>query len=197
MNDPLAAFAYAFVTLFLILHPLLVIPAFLGLTRGYGKEEKIRQATIATFVAAALLFTFLLCGSLIFDILGITLPSFEVAGGVFLLIIGMRQALGIEYTPEGGGQQQNKNIGVIVGTPLICGPGAITTAILLSTKLGILVTTLAVTLCLMITWLSLRYADIIQQVLGETISGVMTDVFGMVLAALAVTLIADGVAGLR
>lgn len=195
MNDPLAACAYAFVTLFLILHPLLVVPAFLGLTRSYRKEEKIRQATIATAVAGALLFTFLLCGSLIFDVLGITLPSFEVAGGVFLLIIGMRQALGIEYAPEKGGHQQN--IGVIVGTPLICGPGSIATTILLSTKLGILVTVPAVILCLVITWLTLRYADIIQQVLGETISGVMTEVFGMVLAALAVTLIADGISGLR
>jgi multiple antibiotic resistance protein len=194
MDDPLAAFAYAFVTLFIILHPLLVVPTFLGLTQGYRTEERVRQATIATAVAGGLLFTFLLFGSLIFDMLGITLPSFEVAGGVLLLIIGMRQALGIEYTPEEGEQQ---NIGVIVGTPLICGPGSITTAILLSTKLGVFITIPAVILCLVLTWLILRYADVIQQALGETISGVMTDVFGMVLAALAVTLIAEGVGGLR
>ncbi|WP_298665363.1 MarC family protein [uncultured Methanofollis sp.] len=195
MDDPLTAFTYAFVTLFIILHPLLVVPTFLGLTRGYRTEEKNRQATIATAVAGGLLFTFLLFGSLIFDILGITLPSFEVAGGVLLLIVGMQQALGIEYTPPEGGKQQN--IGVIVGTPLICGPGSITTVILLSTKLGILITIPAVILCLVLTWLILRYADAIQQALGETISGVLTDVFGMVLAALAVTLIAEGVGGLR
>jgi len=86
--------------------------------------------------------------------------------------------------------------GVVIGTPLLCGPGAITTVVLLSTKLGILVPVSAVLLCLMLTWLTLRYADVIQQALGETISRVMTDVFGMVLAALAVTLSAEGVDGL-
>ncbi|QSZ67463.1 MarC family protein [Methanofollis aquaemaris] len=194
MEDPVTAFLYAFATLFIILHPLLVIPAFLGLTRGYGSEEKRRQAGIATAVAGGLMITFLVLGLPIFNLLGITLPSFEVAGGLLLFIIGMQQALGIEYSPDTTGHQ--KNIGVIIGTPLICGPGAITTVILLSTKCGILVTLPALLLTLAFTWFTLRYAGTIQRMLGETTSGVLTNVFGMVLAALAITLIAEGIEGL-
>ncbi|QYZ79365.1 MarC family protein [Methanofollis formosanus] len=194
MEDPLTAFLYAFATLFIILHPLLVIPAFLGLTRGYTSEEKRRQASIATAVAGGLMITFLILGLPIFNLLGITLPSFEVAGGLLLFIIGMQQALGIEYSPDAAGHQ--KNIGVIIGTPLICGPGAITTVILLSTKCGILVTLPALLITLAFTWFTLRYAGTIQRMLGETVSGVLTNVFGMVLAALAITLIAEGIEGL-
>lgn len=194
MEELVGTFLYAFATLFIILHPLLVIPAFIGLTRGYGSEEKTRQAGIAVAVAGGLMITFLVIGLPIFDLLGITLPSFEVAGGLLLFLIGMQQALGIEYSHESTGHQ--KNIGVLIGTPLICGPGAITTVILLSTKCGVLITLPALILTLAITWLTLRYAEVIQRLLGETISGVLTNVFGMVLAALAITLIAEGIEGL-
>lgn len=194
MEELVGTFLYAFATLFIILHPLLVIPAFIGLTRGYGSEEKTRQAGIAVAVAGGLMITFLVIGLPIFDLLGITLPSFEVAGGLLLFLIGMQQALRIEYSHESTGHQ--KNIGVLIGTPLICGPGAITTVILLSTKCGVLITLPALILTLAITWLTLRYAEVIQRLLGETISGVLTNVFGMVLAALAITLIAEGIEGL-
>ncbi|MDD3621440.1 MAG: MarC family protein [Methanofollis sp.] len=194
MEEIITTFLYAFITLFIILHPLLVVPTFIGLTRGYDHEEKTRQAGIAVAVAGGLMIIFLIIGLPIFDLLGITLSSFEVAGGLLLLIIGMQQALGIEYSPDSAGRQ--KNVGVLIGTPLICGPGAITTVILLSTKCGVLITLMALLVTLALTWLILRYAEVIQQMLGETISGVLTNVFGMVLAALAITLIAEGIVGL-
>ncbi|MBP2146781.1 multiple antibiotic resistance protein [Methanofollis sp. W23] len=194
MEEIITTFLYVFATLFIILHPVLVIPTFIGLTRGYDREEKTRQAGIAVAVAGGLMIIFLIIGLPIFDLLGISLSSFEVAGGLLLLIIGMQQALGIEYSPDSTGRQ--KNVGVLIGTPLICGPGAITTVILLSTKCGVLITLLALLLTLALTWLTLKYAEVIQQMLGETISGVLTNVFGMVLAALAITLIAEGIEGL-
>lgn len=194
MVDFFSSLLYAFATLFIILDPLLSVPIFVGLTKERAPEEKTRQAGIAVVVAGVLLFIFLIFGSLIFDILGITLASFQVAGGILLFILGMQEALDIEFSHEEKNQQNMA--GVIIGTPLLCGPGAITTVVLLSTQVGTVITGIALFLCLAVTWLILRYAAAILRILGETITDIMARVLGMFLAAIAVKLIAEGVIGL-
>lgn len=194
MADLFPSLLYAFATLFIILDPLLSVPIFVGLTKEKAAEEKARQAGIAVVVAGVLLFIFLIFGSLIFDILGITLASFQVAGGILLFILGMQEALDIELAHEEKSQQNMA--GVIIGTPLLCGPGAITTVVLLSTQINPVVTGIALFLCLAVTWLILRYAAAILRILGETITDIMARVLGMFLAAIAVKLIAEGAIGL-
>lgn len=194
MQDLLASFLYAFTTLFIILDPLLSVPIFVSLTAGSLPEEKARQAGIAVAVAGALLYLFLIFGLFIFDLLGITLASFEVAGGILLFILGLQESLGIEVKHEG--KDRRSMAGVVIGTPLLCGPGAITTVVLLSTNTGVIVTGIAIGLCLAATWLVLRYAAQIQNLLGETVTDIMGKVLGMLLAAIAVKIIADGIVGL-
>ncbi|MDD3621439.1 MAG: MarC family protein [Methanofollis sp.] len=191
MDTPLSVLFYAFVTLFIILDPILSIPIFVELTRGCRPEEKAQQAWLAVRVAGVILIVFLLFGLAIFDILGISPASFKVAGGILLLILGMQVALGIEFSHD---LKAKQNIaGVLIGTPLLCGPGAITTITLLSTKCGIPLTAIALVLCLAVTWVILRYAADILRILGETVTDIMGRVLGMFLAAIAVKLIAEGV----
>ncbi|EJG06104.1 MAG: MarC family protein [Methanofollis liminatans] len=194
MQDLLAPLLYAFTTLFVILDPLLSVPIFVSLTAGSLPEEKARQAGIAVAVAGALMYLFLVFGLFIFDILGITLASFEVAGGILLFILGIQESLGIEFGHEG--KERRSMAGVVIGTPLLCGPGAITTVVLLSTRVGAVVTGIAIGLCLGATWLVLRYAAQIQRFLGETVTDIMGKVLGMLLAAIAVKIIVDGIVGL-
>jgi len=194
MQDLLTPLLYAFTTLFVILDPLLSVPIFVSLTAGSLPEEKARQAGIAVAVAGALLYLFLIFGLFIFDILGITLASFEVAGGILLFILGLQESLGIEFGHEE--KDRRSMAGVVIGTPLLCGPGAITTVVLLSTKIGPVITGVAIGLCLAATWLILRYAAQIQRFLGETVTDIMGKVLGMLLAAIAVKIIADGIVGL-
>ncbi|WP_245320738.1 MarC family protein [Methanofollis sp. W23] len=194
MDTPLSVLFYAFATLFIILDPLLSIPIFVGLTEGCRPEEKAQQAWLAVRVAGVILTVFLLFGLTIFDLLGISPASFKVAGGILLLILGMQVALGVEFPHD---LKAKQNIaGVLIGTPLLCGPGAITTITLLSTKCGIPITAAALVLCLAVTWLILRYAADILRILGETVTDIMGRVLGMFLAAIAVKLIAEGVTGL-
>ena len=101
MQDMLASLVYAFAALFVILDPLLSVPIFASMTRGQSPKEVNKQAFIAIIVAGFLMYIFLFFNFLIFDTLGITLPSFQVAGGILLFILGMQMSLGIAIGKAG------------------------------------------------------------------------------------------------
>lgn len=194
MVDFIASLLYAFSALFVILDPILSIPIFASMTRGQSSAEISRQALIAVAVAGILLYIFLFFNFFIFDILGISLQSFQVAGGILLFILGMQMALGIEI-----GRPKDRSpsaAGVIIGTPLLCGPGAITTVILLVKEMGVLIPAAAIALSLGATWIILRFSAEIQKFIGECVTEIMARVLGMLVAAIAVKIIADGIIGL-
>jgi multiple antibiotic resistance protein len=194
MQDLLTPLIYSFSALFVILDPLLSVPIFTSITKGMTAREVNKQALIAVVVAGVLMYIFLFFNFLIFDSLGITLPSFQVAGGILLFILGLQMALGIEIGPSHS--HSRTAAGVVIGTPLLCGPGAITTVLLLSRDYGTLVLALAIALSLIATWIILRFSGIIQRVLGDCITDIMARVLGMLVAAIAIKIIADGITGL-
>ena len=137
------------------------------------------------------MYLFLIFNKTIFDILGLTLPSFQIAGGILLFILGIQEALGIEI---GHCKDRAKSAaGVVIGTPLLCGPGTITTVMLLSKDYGLLIPFVAITLSLLATWLILYYSELIQRVPGEVVTDIMGKVLGMLVAAIAIKIIASGV----
>ncbi len=194
MAEFLSSIIYSFSVLFVMLDPILSIPVFSAMTQGQSREEVNRQALIAVAVAGALMYVFLFFNFIIFDVLGITLPSFQVAGGVLLFILGIQMALGIDL---GQNKDQKKSAaGVVIGTPLLCGPGTITTVVLLSTDYGTIVVAVAIALCLIATWLILRFASTIKRVLGDCVTDIIGRVLGMLLAAIAIKIISQGILGL-
>ena len=82
---------------------------------------------------------------------------------------------------------------MVIGTPLLCRPGAITTVMLLSKDYGLLVPFIAITLSLIATWFVLYYSENIQRILGEVVTDIMGKVLGMLVAAIAVNIIASGI----
>jgi len=194
MQDMLASLVYAFAALFVILDPLLSVPIFASMTKGQSPGEVNKQAFIAIIVAGFLMYIFLFFNFLIFDTLGITLPSFQVAGGILLFILGMQMSLGIEIGKPG--VHSSTAAGVVIGTPLLCGPGAITTVLLLSADYGILIPAIAIALSLAVTWVILKYAAVIQRLLGDCVTEIMAKVLGLLVAAIAIQIIADGIIGL-
>jgi multiple antibiotic resistance protein len=189
--DLLPGIIYSFATLFIILDPLLSIPIFAAMTKGQSPAEIHKQAFIAVAVAGSLMYLFLVFNKLIFDILGLSIPSFQIAGGVLLFLLGIQEALGIELGHSKG--VAKTAAGVVIGTPLLCGPGAITTVMLLSKDYGLLIPFVAITLSLFATWIILYYSELIQRVLGEVVTDIMGKVLGMLLAAIAVNLIVSGI----
>ena len=191
MEEIISGIIYSFAALFIILDPILSVPIFAAMTKGLNPKEIHKQAFIAVAVAGALMYLFLIFNKMIFDVLGLNMPSFQIAGGILLFLLGIQEALGIEI---GHCKEHSKTAaGVVIGTPLLCGPGTITTVMLLSRDYGILIPFIAITLALLATWLVLYYAEKIQHILGEVVTDIMGKVLGMLVAAIAVKIIASGV----
>lgn len=165
------------------------------MTQGQSKSEIYRQGLIAVAVAGFLMYIFLFFNFVIFNVLGITLPAFQVAGGVILFILGLQMALGIDIG-QAKEHTHKSAAGVVIGTPLLCGPGTITTVLLLSSDYGIPIVAVAIALCLVATWLILRFASTIQRILGDCVTDIMGKVLGMLLAAIAIKIISQGILSL-
>jgi multiple antibiotic resistance protein len=191
MQELIPGILYSFAALFIILDPLLSVPVFAAMTKGQTAAEIHKQAFIAVAVAGGLMYLFLVFNTAIFSILGLNFPAFQIAGGIILFLLGIQEALGIEI---GHCKEHAKTAaGVVIGTPLLCGPGTITTVMLLSKDYGLLIPFIAITLSLLATWLILYYAEFIQRILGDVVTDIMGKVLGMLVAAIAVKIIASGI----
>jgi len=193
MDAMIGDLLYSTLALVIILDPILSVPIFASMTKGKSPGELSREAGIAIGVAGALMYLFLFGNFVIFETLGITLATFQVAGGIFLFLLGLQETLGITL---GTAKKTQSSASVIIGTPLLCGPGTITTVLLFSKEFGIPIVALASAISLAACWLVLRYASLIERLLGETVTDVMGKVLGMLVAAIAVKIIVAGIQAL-
>lgn len=180
----------SFWKLLIILDPFLGLAMFVSITKGMNAKDRMKQATVATGVALGLLLLFLIIGTYIFDMLGVQLSSLKIAGGILLLILGIQAVLGIAFTKK----SKNKSAAaVIIGTPMLCGPGAITTTIILSNTHGKLPVFIAIMGAIIITFIMLYFADRICNAVGDRGVEIVSRVLGLVLAAVAVEMIINGI----
>ena len=137
-----------------------------------------------------LFFVFLFFGLEILDFFNINLNSFQIAGGIILLILGILSVFGImnKFTKAHG-----SDLSVPIGTPLLTGPGVITTTIILVKETGIYTTTAAAILTLAVTWIILSNSARLYRILGEHWTTVISRVMGIILAAIAVEFISKGI----
>jgi multiple antibiotic resistance protein len=163
------------------------------MTKGQSSREIHKQAFIAVAVAGVLMYIFLIFNTTIFEILGLTLSTFQIAGGILLFLLGMQMALGLYICRSK--DKAPTAAGVVIGTPILCGPGAITTVMLLSKDYGILIPFIAITLSLVATWIILYFSAGIQNILGIVVTDIMGRVLGMLVAAIAVKIIFSGIMG--
>ncbi len=181
----------AAIALFIIVDPFGNIPIFIGLTQNVPESQRRKVYNTATLVGFALLLIFAFAGQGIFSLFGLSIFSFEVAGGILLLIIAIR----ILIT---GSMHENvespESLGAVpIAIPLLVGPGAITTTIFDLQAYGIVVATIAVLIVLSLTWVILRYIDSVYKFLGKTGSLVIARVMALLIAAIAVQYILTGV----
>ena len=212
MLEILTAIVSSAITLFIILDPLLSTSMFIDLTRRLSGKEVLKQAGIATSVAGGLMLVFLVFNDVIFSILNIELDSFKVAGGIILFILGLQIVLGLEIGGKAAhearaeqardgaellpGTVRKSMAGVIIGTPIMCGPGTITTVMIIGSEYGILITAVAIILALLVIWMILAFSSRITAVLGETVIVILSKIVGLLLTAIAVHTIWSGVVGL-
>ncbi len=197
MSEPfLETILMTFIPLFAIMNPFISVPLFLSLTRRQKQKEKHLIALEAVGIAGALLFVFLFFGQGILSLLSISLASMQVAGGVILLIMGLELVLGISFPREKNAARKVPPAALILGTPLITGPGVITTTLLLVGQHGLVITGIGAALALFSTWVVLRYSDVVEKHIGETGSELLSRIMGLLLVAVAVQFAATGLKAL-
>lgn len=192
----------AFATLFVVIDPPGLVPLFIALTRGMGPEKRRAMAQRACIIAAALLLLFGVAGESILSFIGISMPAFRIAGGILLFLTAL-DMLFERRTQRREGQQAEPDHDPSVfplATPLIAGPGAIATMILLvgeagSTWPGTLTVLGLMFFMMLVTWAFLLASPPLERMLGRTGTIVITRLLGMLLAALSVQFVIDGVKG--
>lgn len=182
--------AKAIIVLFIIVDPFGDIPIFIGLTEKMTDAQKKKVFNTATLVGFVLLLIFAFTGQGIFTIFGISIYSFEVAGGILLLIISIR--ILISGTLHEGIDSPESLGAVPIAMPLLVGPGAITTTILNLQEYGVIITAIAVLVVVILTWIVLRFMGSIYRILGKTGSLVIARVMSLLIAAIAIQYILSG-----
>lgn len=180
----------SFITLFVIMDPVGNLPVFISLTKGMPLNEIRRNARQSVFVAGALLFAFLFLGLELFGFFNININSFQIAGGIILLILGIMYVLGISNKIV---KTEGNDLSIPIGIPLLTGPGVITTTIILVKEHDTYITFIAALLTLLASWLILTNAPRIYKLLGEHWTRIISRVMGIILAAIAVEFITKGV----
>lgn len=188
MDFQLSSVLMAFIPLFVVMDPFSSVPVFISLTKSLQPKERKEAAEVAAIVATGVLVGFLIFGPMLLSVMGIRMESFEIGGGILMLLIAISFALGIEY----GDKQKASVEAVIIGVPLLSGPGTMLTAVLLSSDFGFWNVLAAGTLSCLASFAILRLSSRIYRHIGKNGLEILSRVAGVLLAAFAVEYIRKG-----
>lgn len=193
-----------FISLFAIIDPVGIIPIIIAFTAGMTAQRRERVGRMASLSVLGILVASLLLGEAILEFFGISIHSFRTAGGILLLLISITMLIGdkpVRLPDEGADGDATTSVAIVpLSTPLLAGPGAISTVILDAHKsvapghyaaMALVMVLLSITV-----WLTFLVAPWISQRLGKSGSSIVTRMMGLLLAAIAVEFIAGGLRGL-
>jgi multiple antibiotic resistance protein len=189
-------------SIFFLVDPFAALPTFLAVTEGQDGRRRVRTARRASLTAWVVLTLFAFIGQYIFKLFGISLPAFEIAGGVILLLIGLdmleaKRSPTQETRKETQAAASKDDAGIVpMGIPMLAGPGAITTVMVLvgevQTPWQMIAILGAIAITAAICFLVLGSADRVARVLGQTGIRILVRVMGLLLVALAVQYFVNG-----
>jgi multiple antibiotic resistance protein len=195
---------FALVTLtsvLFIVDPIAVIPTYLVITQGETRDQRAGTARRACIAATIILIAFALGGSLIFEMFGITLEAFRIAGGLILWVVAMDMLHGERRTQESRPEivegQAKEDVAVTpLAMPMLAGPGAISTIMVLAGQARTMPQKLivhgSIIITLFLSWIVLRVGERVVTRMGQTGIRVMTRIMGLLLAAIAVQFVITG-----
>jgi len=208
MPVPVDYVVAALVTLLVVVDPIGLTPAFLGVTAGLPRTARRQAAIRACLIAFAILTGAALAGDWLLRTLSISLPAFRIAGGLLLFSIASEMVFGVRIArqSETAGKAVEEHVRDIaafpLAIPLMAGPGAITATVLLAgraaagnpLRLAVLIAIIAIVMatCLVVFW----FASQVERLLGKTGNTVLSRLLGVLLAAMAVQFVVDGVKAL-
>jgi len=200
MNELLAFGLMAFTSFLTLLNPFGTMPVFMAMTKELGAKERRRTATKAIFVAFITLMIFAFSGNILFDFFGISVNSLRMVGGIIFFLMGMdmlQARLTKTKIDKSNVKEYVDDISVTpLGIPMICGPGAITNAIVLmrdASSYDMKITLImSIILVLFITLMILWSSSKVLKVLGETGNKVLLRLMGLIVMVIAVEFFFSG-----
>ena len=200
LSNLVAEFASTFAAVFVIVDPFAVVPVYLTITEKLNYKEQLAVCRKAGLIATCLLLAFAFSGTSIFKLFGISLPAFQIAGGILLLLLGIAQLNANRRRVKQEEQTESlerEDVSVFpLATPLLAGPGSISTVVLLSSELksvaAYVVLSLAIICALLATYFLLRFAPLLFRLLGTTGLNLLTRIMGILLTAIAIQFILNG-----
>lgn len=181
----------AFIMLFVVFDAVGNVPIFYSLTEGLDLKERRRTIQNSVIIAGVILSFFALGGGLLLDFFRVSIDDFRIAGGAILFIIAVEGLLGrveaMKIKPE--------HLAVVpLATPLLAGPGSISLVIyLVNAGYGLGPTMTSIIANVVIAWVTLRYCDVFSRILGKNGSLVLSRIMALIIAAIAVAMIREGV----
>lgn len=194
MQTAFNVFLLCFIPLFVAMDGPGVLPIFLNFTSGLSERARRRLVTQATLTAFAVAVIFLATGKILFRVLGIDEHDFRIGGGIVLLFIAIGDLMvsNLDSRRVTG----DADFGVVpIGVPLIMGPAALTTSLILVDSYGTFMTSVALLANLLLIWLMFRYSNVVVRILGKNGSRAFAKVAALFLAAIACKMIRMGVTG--
>jgi multiple antibiotic resistance protein len=190
------AFGETFVTLVVITDPIGNAPIFVAITRNLTPRQRQQAAMRAVIAAGALIIGFAVFGELVLRYLHVSLGSLSIAGGLLLLLVALEMLRGTDLPAAEGDSPEDVAL-VPLATPLVAGPGAIATSIVLWRAHpgveGHIAVLAAIVLAVTVVGIALLVAERVTRATNPAVLHFLTRVFGLLLSAIAVQLVVDGV----
>jgi multiple antibiotic resistance protein len=187
-----------FVTMTVLMDPVGIAPIFIGTTARLERSARRRAAIRAVLAAGGLILGFALFGGLVLDYLNVSVDSLSIAGGLLLLLVALEMLRGLDY-PDNAASAPDVAL-VPLATPLLAGPGAIATVIVLSRQqhnfAGKASVVLGILCALAVVGIVLLAAERLSHLIPSSLSDFFTRVLGVLLSAIAVQLVVNGIRGI-
>jgi multiple antibiotic resistance protein len=196
-------YAQFFIAMLAIVDPVTILPVYLHLVRNFSGQERSQAALKAALTTTIALVVTVFIGQTVLDFFGISIGSFQIAGGVLLMIVALQLMHHDDPLAASGTRDGALNASQVVvplAIPLLAGPGAFSTVIVFSFRSGAWTHSAVLSLCLLllglIVWLALRLANRFMRYLSPTSISIVNKIMGLILAAISVEFIANGVKAL-
>jgi multiple antibiotic resistance protein len=182
-------FLLAFIPVFVAIDPIGLIAIFMGLGTSAASEHRKRQAMLGILTGLLVSVGFIFLGKVVFAALGITVADFQVAGGLILLLLAVRELVGFGPHDRGGGDE----FGIVpLGMPLIAGPALLTALLILVDSVGLVYTLISLFVNLALVAIALCNADRLSRLMGKQGLRGISKIIALLLAAIAISLIRRG-----
>ena len=182
-------FIKTFVPLFIVIDAFGNLPFVISMSEGMARSERNRMVLVAVFTAAIVGLAFLFLGRFVLNLMGISVGSFAIGGGLILLVLSIRFIL----TGQVVEAIKEEMVAVVpIGTPLTVGPATITALLLLATQFPLYMVLLSFALNILVAWIVFMLSNWFVSFLGQGGIKAVSKVFSLLLAAIAVSMIIDG-----